>query len=110
MHLYKKNSKTGVASIFVTVIIFVIVLSFFYSQIGKVSDEMEESDVKILEDALNNAIVTCYAIEGVYPESIEYIVDKYGVIYDDKKFFISYEKDLVNVKPKVTVIRIDEAE
>ena len=92
------------------VLLFVLVLTFVYGQASGISKEVKENDVKVLEDACNNAIITCYAVEGVYPKDIDYIVENYGVVYDKEKFFIIYENEIINARPRVEVVRLSEDE
>ena len=103
MHLYKKKKGFPAPGIILTTVIFIILAGFLYGQVKNVSAEVEQSDVDMLKDALENAVVTCYAIEGSYPESLEYIENHYGVIIDREKYFVDYENNLINMKPRISV-------
>ena len=46
----------------------------------------------------------CYAIEGSYPESLQYLKDNYGLTYDEEKYFIDYQVLGSNILPDVTII------
>ena len=48
--------------------------------------------------------VHCYAIEGSYPESLQYLKDNYGLTYDEEKYFIDYQVLGSNILPDVTII------
>lgn len=63
---------------------------------------------RILEDGLRRATVTCYAIEGRYPESLSYIEENYGVSIENSKYTIFYEIEGSNIFPKITVIESEE--
>ena len=58
----------------------------------------------LLEAALNRSITHCYAIEGTYPESLEYLTKNYGLTYDEDKFYIDYQPLGADIMPDVTVI------
>ncbi len=103
MHLYKKKKGIPASGIIFTILMFVILAGFLYGQVKNMSKEVEQSDVDMLKDALENAVVTCYAIEGSYPESLEYIEEHYGVIIDREKYFVDYENNLINMKPQISV-------
>ena len=57
-----------------------------------------------LEDALRRAAVACYAAEGRYPESLEYLVEHYGVQIDSRNFIVSYMPIAENLMPDITVL------
>ncbi len=60
-----------------------------------------------LEKALKRGIVECYALEGAYPESLDYLVKNYHVIYDHSAFDVKYEVIASNIMPTITVIEKD---
>jgi len=71
------------------------------SSIGKTTmDKQKES----LENALNRNIIHCYAVEGFYPPSLEYIEEHYGLTYDKDLFFVDYQPIGSNIRPDVTIL------
>lgn len=58
----------------------------------------------ILEQAIDKAVVTCYALEGFYPPSIEYLKENYGIQVDEEKYVVDYDIFAVNIMPEVTLI------
>ena len=103
MHLYKTKKGIPAPGIILTIVIFVIVAGMLYGQIKNMSKEVQQSDIDMLKNALENAVVTCYAIEGRYPESLEYIEEHYGVKIDKEKYFVDYDKSLINMRPRISV-------
>lgn len=101
MHLYKKKKVS--AGPFFGVVLFVVCFIFFLTAITSVSDEVDENEVKALKNAIDKAITTCYAIEGTYPESIEYIEENYGVVIERDKYAVVYDILGPNIKPNVVV-------
>ncbi|WP_242847353.1 hypothetical protein [Dorea sp. D27] len=57
-----------------------------------------------METAVSRGIAHCYAIEGAYPESLQYLEAHYGLIYDKDRFFIDYQILGSNIMPDVTII------
>lgn len=45
----------------------------------------------------------CAAVEGAYPADIRYLRDRYGVLYDTKRFDVRYEAFAGNLQPSVVV-------
>lgn len=46
----------------------------------------------------------CCAVEGAYPQSINYLVDHYGLVINDADYVITYECYADNVVPSVVVV------
>lgn len=63
--------------------------------------------LRILEDGIRRAVVTCYAAEGSYPESVSYITEHYGVYIDTSKYTVHYEIFASNIFPIITVIDLN---
>jgi len=57
-----------------------------------------------LEDALRRAAVACYAAEGIYPPTLEYLVQHYGVQIDEERYTVFYEVYAENLMPEITVL------
>lgn len=106
MHLYKKRKRPAIGVI-LTVLFFAVFLIYFYMQISIVSEEVKVSDVEMLTNALENAVVTCYAIEGAYPESLEYIEEHYGIVVDRDKYMVDYQVLYANMVPNIAVYTIN---
>ena len=57
-----------------------------------------------LETALRRAAVACYAAEGIYPPSVEYLEEHYGIQVDRDRYTVVYEVFASNLMPDVTVL------
>ena len=68
---------------------------------GAASDEQTLTEIK---QSVENGITMCYSIEGVYPESIDYLRESYGVVYDSERYIVHYDSLAANIRPAVTVI------
>jgi len=60
--------------------------------------------MRILDDSVRRAVVMCYAVEGRYPESIEYIEENYQIFIDRDRFIVHYQIFASNVMPDIMVI------
>ncbi len=47
--------------------------------------------------------MSCYAIEGRYPESYAYIRDHYGVRVNEDKFYVDYRIFASNIMPDISI-------
>ena len=66
-----------------------------------------EEALRLRETVLQDA-VQCYALEGFYPEDLNYLEEHYELSYDSKKYVVSYEVIGSNLMPDVTVIPLKE--
>ena len=73
------------------ILAFVILFVLFLRGIGSVSESTLSKQQESLETALERSISQCYAVEGCYPPSLEYLEQHYGLLYDEDSFFIDYD-------------------
>lgn len=81
----------------------IILVCFFYL-INSVDRETVEKQRESLEIAINKDILHCYAVEGYYPPSLDYLKTHYGLTYDEDLFFIDYQPIGSNIRPDVTIL------
>lgn len=102
----QKNRSLWQKLIYLLPILASIVLFVLFLQgIGSVSESTLSKQQESLETALERSISQCYAVEGSYPPSLEYLKQHYGLLYDEDSFFIDYEYYGSNLLPEVTVLR-----
>ena len=58
-----------------------------------------------LEAAIRRNVMTCYAEEGVYPPSLDYLLDNYGMYFNDSDYIVHYDIFAENIMPDITVIK-----
>ena len=87
-----------------TVIILAVIIAFFGVAINGASDKADSSSAVTLEKAIKRAAVQCYAIEGFYPSSVDYLENHYGVIIDTEKYTVEYRCFSSNNVPTIKVI------
>ena len=100
---YQNFVKKEIVQI-LAIALFVLFLSFFTSGISKISQETDENQSELLHLAISRGITHCYATEGHYPESLEYLQEHYGITYDTNKYFVDYQVLGKNIFPDVTII------
>lgn len=85
----------------------VFILFLFLRGVQSVSNTTAAKQQESLETALNRSIAQCYAVEGMYPPSLRYIREHYGLTYDESKFVIDYRCEGSNLMPEVMVLPIN---
>jgi len=64
-----------------------------------------EYQIEQVESAIQRTLNICYAQEGFYPANIEYLIENYGLIIDDRLYFVSYKIFASNIRPDISVFR-----
>ncbi len=88
----------------VFLVLAILIFVWVFSSVSDIGSEKSSEDRAQLEKAITNAAVSCYAIEGAYPESIEYLVENYGIQIDTIRFTVKYELFASNLMPDITVL------
>ncbi len=70
-----------------------------YKAAGRMGSNQEAESLKQLDTSIRKAMMTCYATEGVYPPTIQYLKDNYGVQVDETRFVVFYEVFWENMMP-----------
>ena len=83
-------------------VLFLILILFGFSNINKSTENL---DIDRVKNSLDTALITCYSVEGRYPESVQYLRKNYGFTYDKNSYFITYDWQGDNVYPNIYVYR-----
>lgn len=70
-------------------------------QAARVSDD---EGLRMAEQAVRQAAVSCYALEGAYPASYADLKQRSGVAVDEERYIVFYEIFASNIMPDVTVL------
>ena len=79
-------------------------LVLFISSLASVDRQQGEEGRQQLETALRRAAVACYAAEGIYPPTVEYLQQHYGVQIEEERYIVFYEIFANNLMPDITVL------
>lgn len=105
--VFTKTGRSALRSAVAYVLFPVIVIAMIIFGLYQTEASSGAEGLKILEDGLRRAVVTCYAIEGSYPSSVEYIEENYGVQIDRTRYFVYYDMFASNIMPDIAVFEID---
>ena len=88
-------------------LLFSFVLYFVLTGLSEAGGVSEAESQRIAENSITRAVINCYASEGKYPPSYEYIKKHYGISVDESKYIIHYMVFAENIMPDIAVIRIE---
>ena len=84
--------------------VFVAVVLVFCLAVEKLTGASDEAELRLVRDAVKNAALTCYAVEGAYPEELDYLREHYGLGYNEARYMIYYDAFASNVLPDIRVV------
>lgn len=96
----KTKSKLLVLIVVLCVVVVVAALGIM----SYVNAQSAEQGAQTLRESILDAAVQCYAIEGQYPPSVDYLKDNYGITINDDTYTVYYEVFAPNVAPTVEVV------
>lgn len=102
----KKRKYLNIRSFVVYILILAVALFLIVMAVSSFSDSANNEAKKVTEQAILNALITCYSIEGSYPPDISYLEQNYGVHIDHEKYIVDYQIFATNVLPDVALIPI----
>lgn len=88
----------------VSAAVFAAVFAAFLFGVKNTQTANSAEELRIAKESIERAVMTCYAIEGSYPDTYDYLVKNYGVRVDTDKYFVDYKIFASNIMPDVTVI------
>ncbi len=89
--------------------IFAAVLMMFLSGVTSADESQQQEQLRSIERSVFRAVVTCYSIEGRYPDSYEYLAENYGLAIDETKYDVIYSIFGSNIMPDITVVELNES-
>ena len=90
--------------ILLLLILLPLVLWFSARQLGGKADA---EGLELAEQSIRRAAVQCYALEGVYPTSLDHLKEVYGVSVDESRYFVDYQYIASNLMPDITVLPLE---
>jgi hypothetical protein len=90
--------------------LFVLIAAILLGGLSSTDSASKTEQLEMLRNSIRRAVVSCYAVEGSYPESVDYIVENYGVVIDESKFRVFYDIFGSNIMPSFDVLPVGDSE
>ena len=81
-------------------------LAGVWALVSGVDSAHHGAEKQFVRDAVRNAALTCYAVEGAYPEDLQYLRDHYGLAYDASRYKVTYDAFASNLLPDIYVVEV----
>ncbi|MBR1560838.1 MAG: hypothetical protein IJ646_11420 [Clostridia bacterium] len=89
------------------ILLMVLLLVGVYLLVSRVDTANSGAQTQFVYDAVHNAALTCYAVEGTYPSDLAYLRENYGLAYDESRYMVSYDAFGMNVVPEIYVTEVE---
>ena len=99
----KHHGKLGALMPF---LLSLLMLAVFLVAFSNFHEGQRDEGRRQLEDAVRRATVACYAAEGIYPPSVAYLEEHYGIQIDHERYAVMYDVFASNLMPDITVLEL----
>ena len=86
------------------ILIFVVLIIAFIFLVNTITTRGDGRELDIVRDAVKNAALTCYAVEGMYPDDISYLRQHYNLSYNEDLYVVYYRPLASNLMPSIKVV------
>lgn len=90
------------------ILLFAAVAVWMVRGVREAAEVSSREGLRMTEEAVRRAVVSCYALEGVYPASLEDLKSKSGLVIDEERYAVFYDVFASNIMPDITVMELRE--
>ena len=92
------------------VLLTILVLCGAWLLVTRMGRTSGEAQTEFVTEAVHNAALTCYAVEGAYPTNLEYLRTHYGLAYDQSRYLVRYDSFGSNLMPDISVTEVEASD
>lgn len=100
----ENKSISTIKYTFISLAVFAAILVVVIISINSVQESRKAENAEIIETGVRRAAIECYANEGFFPESIDYLIENYHLYTDSDHCIIHYSAISSNIMPEIRVI------
>ena len=98
------DRKTGWLPVVLSLLVFALIAVWMVRGVREAAAVSDREGLRMAEQAVRQAAVSCYALEGSYPASYEDLKNRSGISIDEEKYIVFYEIFASNIFPEITVL------
>lgn len=102
------KSATGKKFIIALVLAAVILIAAVLAWASATTKDNMAEQTSSIRDTIYARALQCYVIEGAYPESLDYLVENYGLAVNTEDYRIIYIPYAENLPPEIKVIYLKD--
>ncbi len=100
----RKNTSVNTFLRVIPIVSFAILFICFVYGTNSIANTTAQKQLESLENAVHRSIIQCYCVEGMYPPSLDYLKEHYGLVYDETSYLVDYQPTGANLPPDVTIL------
>jgi len=101
----KKSTTSFLLCVICSFSLFALTLFIIITGSKRIDRSVDSEGARATEEAIRRAAVSCYALEGSYPENYNYLEDNYNLSINEELYEVQYSVFASNIMPEITVIR-----
>lgn len=98
-----KKLNMSLIALIVSVLIIAVCGIIIFTSIAGIGYTYGDKRAQEIKDTIISCVAQCYALEGKYPNDLQYLEDHYGLQLDTAKYTYHYEIFASNVFPDIRV-------
>ena len=100
----RNRSHSFLRGMVISLAVFLVLIYAGTALFRGIGSASSEAQTELVRNAVARAAVTCYAVEGAYPSTLDYLKRNYGLIYDEESYFVYYNSFASNILPEIRVM------
>ena len=103
--MYSDKKKKHTKTILLILILALVLGAVIFSMAGGTGKKLDDESAAAIREAIRRSAVQCYVVEGVYPSSLSYLEENYGLQINTEDFYVTYSAFASNLPPDIIVTR-----
>ncbi len=92
-------SKTDIVKLLTVILVLILAVVVFI----RIDSTQSREETGIVSEAVKNAALTCYAVEGAFPKELDYLRERYQLVWDEERYLVTYVYEGDNLFPDIFV-------
>lgn len=101
--MYSDKKKNRIPAVILILLAAVAAVAVWYFASTVSARDLSDESAAAVKDAIRRSALQCYAVEGIYPPTLEYLQENYGLQVNTRDFYIRYDIFASNIAPEITV-------
>lgn len=98
-----RKKKYRAVGVILPLFLFLVAGAWLFFAVNGLHRDSSAEGREQLELAVRRSAVACYAAEGIYPPTLDYLVEHYGIQIEDK-YIVYYDVFASNLMPDITIL------
>ena len=103
MTVYHIKEMTMNRKDIIRICVIAVVLGACILAFDRIGNMQGNEETRLVHDAILEATMTCYAVEGMFPEDLAYLRENYRLAYNEDRYLVTYDAFASNRVPNIYV-------